>query len=364
MNTTKQVNVMIGLLFVAFLAFGAYYATEGPREASARAAQTDLMAHRGAELFVANCRTCHGQQGLGGDEGGVGPRLNNVAFLILDDANPFGLDPTPPGDVNGIHDFLFDTIACGRTNTAMPVWSDEHGGPLSATQIDYLVTMITTGRWDLVEEIGEEHDAALKAQLATAVVMFDKLYSDPDLTTEQKQAVDDAIAAGESAVFAALTPEQQEAVEVALGNAILAPDPTVLAVTTKNCGQYGAAVLDFRDRNPFATAGAAADSDPDAPADPAKMGQEIATQYGCVACHTVDGKAGVGPSWQGLSGHEVELASGETVTADDDYLRESILSPNAQVVKGFQPNIMPQTFGTQLSPEQIDSVIAYINSLK
>ena len=98
--------------------------------------------------------------------------------------------------------------------------------------------------------------------------------------------------------------------------------------------------------------------------DPASMGKVVATQYGCVACHTVDGKAGVGPSWQGLSGHEVELVSGETVTADDDYLRESILSPNAQVVKGFQPNIMPQTFGTQLSPEQIDSVIAYINSLK
>ena len=97
--------------------------------------------------------------------------------------------------------------------------------------------------------------------------------------------------------------------------------------------------------------------------DPVKLGQQVALQYGCSACHSIDGKVLVGPTWKGLAGHDVELVSG-TAKADDDYLKESILTPNAKVVKGFQPNIMPATFGTQLKPEQIDQVIAYIKSLK
>ena len=75
MNTTKQVNVMIGLLFMAFLVFGAYFATEPAREADARDTQAELMAKRGAEIFVANCRACHGLNGKGQEEGGIAPAL-------------------------------------------------------------------------------------------------------------------------------------------------------------------------------------------------------------------------------------------------------------------------------------------------
>ena len=110
--------------------------------------------------------------------------------------------------------------------------------------------------------------------------------------------------------------------------------------------------------------GSAAPAAAGAASDPAKLGLAVATQYGCAACHSVDGNVGVGPTWKGISGHEVELADGSKVNANDAYIKESILTPNAKVVKGFQPNVMPATFGTQLKPEQIDQLVAYIKGLK
>jgi cytochrome c2 len=101
-----------------------------------------------------------------------------------------------------------------------------------------------------------------------------------------------------------------------------------------------------------------------AASDPVKLGQQQATANGCVACHSVDGKAGVGPTWKGLFDSNKELVSGGPVKADEAYLKESITNPNAKVAKGFGPNVMPATFGSSLKPEQIDQIIAYIKSLK
>ncbi|MGE3858345.1 MAG: c-type cytochrome, partial [Dehalococcoidia bacterium] len=99
--------------------------------------------------------------------------------------------------------------------------------------------------------------------------------------------------------------------------------------------------------------------------DPAALGKTVATANGCVACHTIDGKASVGPTWKGLAGKTGhELADGSSVTVDDAYLKESITTPNAKVVKGFAANVMPATFGNTLKPEQIDQIIAYIKTLK
>jgi cytochrome c oxidase subunit 2 len=78
----------------------------------------------------------------------------------------------------------------------------------------------------------------------------------------------------------------------------------------------------------------------------------------------VDGTKIVGPTWKGLSGEQVPLADGTTVTADDAYLRESIVDPNAKIVQGFSPNLMPQTFKDQLKDEQISDLIEYIKTLK
>ena len=63
----------------------------------------------------------------------------------------------------------------------------------------------------------------------------------------------------------------------------------------------------------------------------------------------------------GLFGSTVHLASGETITADEAYIRESILNPTAKVVTGFAP-IMP-TFQGQVSEEQLLSLTEYIKAL-
>lgn len=93
---------------------------------------------------------------------------------------------------------------------------------------------------------------------------------------------------------------------------------------------------------------------------PAAQGEALFNQLGCAGCHRPEG-GGPGPSLVGIFGEPVELESGETVTADESYIRRSIIDPNAQIVAGFQP-IMP-TYEGQVSEEQILQLIAYIESL-
>jgi cytochrome c oxidase subunit II len=92
----------------------------------------------------------------------------------------------------------------------------------------------------------------------------------------------------------------------------------------------------------------------------AEAGRQIAGTQ-CVACHSFDGSPSVGPTWQGLYGSEITLESGETVVADDEYIRQSIVDPNAQIHEGYPP-VMPSFEGT-LSDEQIDNIIAFIRTL-
>lgn len=85
-------------------------------------------------------------------------------------------------------------------------------------------------------------------------------------------------------------------------------------------------------------------------------------QSKCSSCHTIDGKPSTGPTWKNLYMSKVELASGgEPVTADENYIRESILVPSAKIHKGFQPQ-MP-SFQGQIKPKQLDALILYIKSL-
>lgn len=95
----------------------------------------------------------------------------------------------------------------------------------------------------------------------------------------------------------------------------------------------------------------------------AAEGKRVADANGCIACHSTDGKTGVGPTWKGLFGHDVTLADGSTVKADEAYLRESIVDPQAKVVKGYGATIMPATIGKGLSDGQVLSVVEYIKSL-
>jgi len=89
------------------------------------------------------------------------------------------------------------------------------------------------------------------------------------------------------------------------------------------------------------------------------QGQALAQSRGCVACHTVDGSARVGPTWKGLYGTTRPLADGSTVLADEGYLRRSIVEPQAQVAKGFPPIMPPANLGN----EEVTALLAYIQSL-
>jgi cytochrome c oxidase subunit 2 len=97
--------------------------------------------------------------------------------------------------------------------------------------------------------------------------------------------------------------------------------------------------------------------------DPVERGQIFAEQYGCLACHSVDGAELVGPTWLGVFGSTEMLDDGSSVIVDRDYLFKSIRDPGIQIVSGFQ-NLMPEAIGNQLTDEQIEDVIAFIESLK
>jgi mono/diheme cytochrome c family protein len=90
-------------------------------------------------------------------------------------------------------------------------------------------------------------------------------------------------------------------------------------------------------------------------------GETLFNQYGCAACHSIDGSKSHGPSVGKLAGHKVEIEGLEQpVVADRAYLLESIKNPNAKIVKGYPPNYMPP-FG--LPDVEYDSLILYIQSL-
>jgi len=92
----------------------------------------------------------------------------------------------------------------------------------------------------------------------------------------------------------------------------------------------------------------------------AENGQALFQQLGCSTCHRSDVQ-GRGPNLTGIFGKPVQLQDGRTVTADEDYIRESILNSQAKIVSGFQP-IMP-VFQGQISEEQLNALVAYVKSL-
>src|SRR5688572_31414028 len=83
--------------------------------------------------------------------------------------------------------------------------------------------------------------------------------------------------------------------------------------------------------------------------------QQLYDSLGCASCHGGRGEGGRGPGIVGLFGRQVQLTNGQTVHADEGYIRESIENPQAKVVAGFSP-IMP-TFQGQVTPEQLIQII-------
>ena len=93
-----------------------------------------------------------------------------------------------------------------------------------------------------------------------------------------------------------------------------------------------------------------------------ELGKLVYENKGCATCHSIDGTRGQGPSFKGIWGHPVEAADGKPYTVDANYIRQSVLYPQAVVVKGFEP-IMP-TFQGLLREREILGVIEYIKSLQ
>ncbi len=93
----------------------------------------------------------------------------------------------------------------------------------------------------------------------------------------------------------------------------------------------------------------------------ASQGEKLFEQLGCSTCHLLD-EQGRCPVLRGVYGSEVLLDDGNTVLADDAYIRESILQPNAKIVAGFHKDVMP-TFQGQVTEENVLQLIEYVKSL-
>jgi cytochrome c oxidase subunit 2 len=98
---------------------------------------------------------------------------------------------------------------------------------------------------------------------------------------------------------------------------------------------------------------------PDLENELAVLGLDVARRNGCVACHTLDGSVGIGPSWLGMYGKTQTMVDGSTVVVDDAYIIESIVRPDAKQVQGYE-NLMVRYF---LDQEDIDALVEFTRQL-
>jgi cytochrome c oxidase subunit 2 len=89
-------------------------------------------------------------------------------------------------------------------------------------------------------------------------------------------------------------------------------------------------------------------------------GAKLYQSKACVTCHSLDGTPMNGPSFQGIYGKQETWADGSSGVVDENYIRESILEPNAKVVQGYQP-VMP-TYQGMLKDREIDALVAFIKA--
>lgn len=101
---------------------------------------------------------------------------------------------------------------------------------------------------------------------------------------------------------------------------------------------------------------------PPAGKSPAEWGEMLYAQYACVTCHAnKQGMPSVGPSFVGLWGKTEKFEDGSTLVVDENYVRQSILEPNAKRAAGYPGIVMPPY---AMDTARIDALIAYIKSLK
>ncbi len=94
-----------------------------------------------------------------------------------------------------------------------------------------------------------------------------------------------------------------------------------------------------------------------------EQGKKLFNERSCTQCHSVENKIIIGPHLNGVFGHTVELKDGSKVNADENYIRESILNPQAKIVKGFEAQMMP-SFAGQFEEKELSAIIEFIKSVK
>ena len=94
-------------------------------------------------------------------------------------------------------------------------------------------------------------------------------------------------------------------------------------------------------------------------------GEGLYTSLGCQGCHSIDGSASSGPTFKGLFDSMVELTNGQKVKADEKYLLDSILDPDKQIVKGYEPGVMSAVVPKGSIPQdQAQELVDYIKTLR
>ena len=100
----------------------------------------------------------------------------------------------------------------------------------------------------------------------------------------------------------------------------------------------------------------------DAGLPPLELGQQLVQRNACQTCHSVDGSQLQGPTFKGIFGRQQQLEDGTTITVDENYIRQSILQPQSQIVAGYLP-VMPPYQGT-LNDDQISAIIEYLKTVE
>lgn len=156
MNTSKQINIIVALIFASLIATGAYWMWDPDRADDAEARQIKTTIERGAFLFSQNCRVCHGDSGEGGQRSN---RLRAAPPLNRPDLQGIDAETGEVVDANKRQQYrlIFNTLMCGRVGTAMPTWGQSQGGTLSDEQMRQLSVFITEGTgWEHAAEFAIE----------------------------------------------------------------------------------------------------------------------------------------------------------------------------------------------------------------
>jgi cytochrome c oxidase subunit 2 len=95
---------------------------------------------------------------------------------------------------------------------------------------------------------------------------------------------------------------------------------------------------------------------------PVEIGETYYKRFGCKQCHSLDGTPGIGPTFQGLYGTMERLTDGSSILVDENYIRESILNPQAKVTEGYNP-VMP-TYQGRFNDQDITAIIEFIKSVE